>query len=157
MNKYWKFQGKIISLSSFFSAPKKGYNLRTFGPQRKFAKKRWALKVLMRNCSWGKTQKTMINNLFPGFQHLCDVANLFGTLLSMFGMLLIFAKLMTAIQLTSFCHRNDIMEYSHKMDTEVVWYIQCVKATVNGDFAKSWCSFQYNRDAISFPTIGSRW
>jgi hypothetical protein len=28
-------------------APKKGYNLRTLGPQRTFAKKWWALKVLI--------------------------------------------------------------------------------------------------------------
>jgi hypothetical protein len=43
--KYWKFQGKIITLSSFLSAPKKGYNLHTLGLQRTFAKKWWALKV----------------------------------------------------------------------------------------------------------------
>jgi hypothetical protein len=48
MNKYWKFQGKIITLSSFLWAPQKGYNLRTLGPQRTFAKKWWALKVLKR-------------------------------------------------------------------------------------------------------------
>jgi hypothetical protein len=47
MNKYWKFQGKIITLSSFLSAPKKWYNLHTLGPQWTFAKKWWALKVLM--------------------------------------------------------------------------------------------------------------
>jgi hypothetical protein len=45
MNKYWKFQGKIITLSSFLSAPKKVYNLRTLGPHRTFAKKWWALMV----------------------------------------------------------------------------------------------------------------
>jgi hypothetical protein len=44
MNKYWKFQGKIITLFSFLSATNKGYNLRTLGPQRTFAKKWRALK-----------------------------------------------------------------------------------------------------------------
>jgi hypothetical protein len=41
------FLGKIITLSGFLSAPKKGYNLHTLGPQWTFAKKRLALKVLM--------------------------------------------------------------------------------------------------------------
>jgi hypothetical protein len=41
-------QRGLIALSSFLSAPKKGYNLRTLGPQRTFAKKWWALKVLIR-------------------------------------------------------------------------------------------------------------
>jgi hypothetical protein len=31
-DKYWKYQGKIITFSSFLSAPKKGYNLCTLGP-----------------------------------------------------------------------------------------------------------------------------
>jgi hypothetical protein len=32
MNKYWKFQGKIITLSSFLSAPKKRVQFAYFGP-----------------------------------------------------------------------------------------------------------------------------
>jgi hypothetical protein len=43
-----KFQGKIITLFSFLSPPRKGYNLHTLVPQQTFTKKWWALKVLRR-------------------------------------------------------------------------------------------------------------
>jgi hypothetical protein len=78
MNKYWKFQGKIITLSCFLSAPKKGYNLCTLGPQRTFAEKWWALKVLtvegkhnscleLKLCFSHISPRSLINNPFPQF------------------------------------------------------------------------------------------
>jgi hypothetical protein len=81
MNKYCKFQGKIITLSSFLSAPKKGYNLRTLGPQRTFAKKWWSLKVLSHFAKtegsqmWGqpmtkKPTKNPVSSTFVSSTHL---------------------------------------------------------------------------------------
>jgi hypothetical protein len=71
VNKYWKFQGKIITLSSFLSAPKKEYNLRTWahsGHSRKNGG-RWSSE---RGATWAlhnhiKNSRSISNMFFQNF------------------------------------------------------------------------------------------